>query len=74
MCSCGALQENVKHYFMECPNFAVQRTELFNSVSTLTPININNFVFGNQNISLDDNIAIFNYVHKYILDTQRFEV
>ena len=74
LCSCGAPQETAKHFFMECPNFVGHRTELFNTVSNLTKNDVDVFLYGNQNISLEDNLAILECVQKFILDKKRFVV
>ena len=71
-CICGSAVESPTHYFFECPLYAGPREELIDSVSAYTDCNINVLLFGNKNLTLNQNKKIFQSVHKYMNDTHRF--
>ena len=50
-CSCGNVQENEKHYFLECENYQTQRNVLITSLTNL--FTINNFQTYNLKQKLD---------------------
>ena len=43
-----------------------------NAISTIQTPTLNLLQYGNSNLSVDINKAIFDKVHKFILDTKRF--
>ena len=71
-CRCGFNIESPKHYFLNCPLYAGPRQKLVNKISRLTDCNINVILFGDKNLSLNENKAIFRSVHKFIKDSKRF--
>jgi hypothetical protein len=71
-CSCGADNETSYHFFMSCPNFTHQRDTLRTSIIHLCEFEYNTLLFGNNNLSNDENYVILDAVHKFIVDTRRF--
>ena len=57
---------------MECPLYADIRVNLFESLRPLTEINLQTLLYGNDNLSLEANILIFNYVQLYLQKSNRF--
>ena len=39
-CTCGFMQENERHYFLECPNYHLERNLLMASLESEFPINV----------------------------------
>ena len=72
-CSCGYPNETSKHFLLECPHYDNQRGVLLNTVSNLTNISPDILLFGNPNINLEINKRVFAAVHKFIIDTHRFD-
>ena len=71
MCTCGSV-EDTQHYFFHCINFRQQRTELINEISQYCIPSLNVILYGDLTLSLETNLQIFQAVHKYICNTQRF--
>ena len=71
LCSCGSIEDS-QHYFFHCSHYQTQRTALMNGISTIHTPTLNLLLYGNSNLSVDINKAIFDKVHKFILDTKRF--
>jgi hypothetical protein len=71
-CVCGEQFENATHYFLHCPLFTHERQELVNVISQHSNVDINVLLHGNQSLSIEQNKVIFDAVHKYILDSNRF--
>ena len=61
------------HFFLACPLFAAQRLELINTVEIYSRCTVFNLLYGDPNISYNDNIRVFAAVHKYIVDSKRFD-
>ena len=72
-CLCGSNNESVEHYFFVCNRYTNSRTELINSVTQICEVNLNVLLYGNLSLTLDQNKLIFEYVHKYIKDSKRFD-
>ena len=73
-CRCGFHLESPSHFFLHCPNYAVQRVELLNVITNITDCNINTILFGDKDCSYDQNIIIFSAVHKFIENSNRFKL
>ena len=71
MCTCGSI-EDTQHFFFHCTNFTQQRVELITEVSTYINPSLNILLYGDQTLSFEQNATIFQAVHKYISNTQRF--
>ena len=71
-CRCGAPFEDAKHYFFDCPLYNDIRHELINEIAPIADFNLQNILYGNSELHLDDNIAIFDAVHLFITNSMRF--
>ena len=71
LCECGAV-EDTQHFFLNCYRFRNLRLELFNKISTFCQPTLEVILYGNVNISIDDNKQVFLAVQEYILKTRRF--
>ena len=71
-CSCSEEVEDAEHYFLRCSNFRNERVTLFRSSRDFHPLNINILLFGNENLTTDENTTIFTAVQTFIKDTRRF--
>ena len=72
MCLCGNV-EDTQHYFFHCIHFRQQRTVLINEISRYYNPSLTLLLHGDQTLSFETNVIIFQAVHKYICNTQRFE-
>ena len=69
--TCHPVVEDVRHYFLECPLYTVQRNVLLQEIITLnTEPSVLNLLFGN--ISVDSNISLALSVQKFITAAGRF--
>ena len=72
-CSCNCGNETSEHYLLSCQNYANQRRSTINQL----PLNMRNIeilLFGNGDLSADENIALFTTVHSFIKDSGRFNL
>ena len=74
MCTCGSV-EDTQHYFFHCINFRLQRTVLINEISRYCNPSLTLLLHGDQTLSFETNVIIFQAVHKYIThnDLKRIE-
>lgn len=73
---CGHPTENAFHFFFECVKFSQQRFTLIESINEMhleIPISLKMLLSGNEILKFKDNVKIFEYVQKYILDCKRFD-
>ena len=66
--------ETPKHYFLICPIYANIRQKMVDVINGLTNCNINTILFGDSNLTLDENKIIFKSVHEFIKMSKRFDV
>ena len=71
-CVCGHMVEDAFHYFMACTRYIALRMNLITNVIQFSDLNIKTFLYGNPNISIDDNCKIFDAVQRFIIDSNRF--
>ena len=71
-CMCGHPLENAYHYFLECPLFAISRLNLIARTYPLVDVTVDNLLYGSINLTLEENKRVFEAVHEYIIDTNRF--
>ena len=62
-CTCG-LPETAYHYFFECPNYIVQRDQLFNDTLFVQNLTLHIILHGSTECSEDQNILLFEAVFK----------
>ena len=72
-CMCGNLCEDAEHFFFRCPLYTNQRLQLFTDTRQHHPLSCQKLLFGIDNLSAEDNSALFQYVQRYIKLTRRFE-
>ncbi|MCG8048301.1 MAG: reverse transcriptase family protein [Candidatus Thiodiazotropha endolucinida] len=70
LCLCGR-SETSKHYFFECPNHHLTRIRLLSDILHLP---LKTLLFGDSNFSKEENERIFDAVHKYIIQSKRFDI
>ena len=71
MCRCGSI-ENTQHFFFHCNLFRRQRIVLLNSVSNYCIPTLQVLLYGDLSLSDVTNERIFNHVHDFIIDSNRF--
>lgn len=71
-CRCGAVRETAHHFFFDCPLYTGIRALMINKILRHTNCNLHVVLFGDSNLSLKDNRLIFDAVHQFILDSNRF--
>ena len=69
LCTCGKI-ESTEHYLLECPKYTDLRNEMTNSINS--PVNCTILLYGNQSLSEDSNMSIFEAVENFILKSRRF--
>ena len=73
-CRCGYSCENANHYLFICSLYLNERVELFHSTVSYHPLSLRTLLFGDQNLSTEDNFIIFRAVHRFIKETKRFDI
>ena len=71
-CSCGHPNENPYHFFFQCPLFDQDRDILMRDIQGITDMTVQNLLFGNADLTLEENKRVFDGVHKFIVNTRRF--
>ena len=71
-CASGKKIESPSHFFLHCPFYHGQRKKLVNNIRKYTDCNINVILFGDKNLTFEENKAIFKFVHIYIKNSNRF--
>ena len=71
-CACGAPSESTLHYFFQCPLHILPRFALLNYITQYCQPNLDILLFGNVELSIEDNTAIFSAVQIFIDQTGRF--
>jgi hypothetical protein len=73
-CQCGSPYEDPNHFFFSCPLYYAQRNLLLATAAQVSNnVNIKTLLYGDPDISLTKNKTLFEAVHKYLLDTHRFD-
>ena len=72
-CSCGAHYENVHHFFIECPYYLDIRLNLFSVMSIYTEVTLDTILHGHFDLTIEQNKIVFDAVHSYILNSERFK-
>ena len=72
-CSCQVEPENAEHYFLRCHKHTIQRLVLFNSLRNFLPLRLEILLYGNPNLSDAENKIIFESVHIFIKNSNRFD-
>lgn len=69
-CSCGQVEDS-KHFFFVCTRFREHRRQMFAKLS-YDPITIDKLLFGDNNLSDDENAENFLVIQIFISKTGRF--
>ena len=70
-CQCGQGRETAAHYLLHCPRYAASRSTTIDTLPRAY-INANILLNGQNNLSSETNNEIFNQVHHFISQTDRF--
>ena len=68
--ACGFNMETPKHYFLHCPIHVGPRQQMITNILRYTDCNINTTLFGDRNLTLEQNRIIFQSVHNFIKDSK----
>ena len=73
-CACGYRRENNKHFLLDCPLFANERTPLLTELDKLKfkPV-VKNLLFGNAQYTDESNFKAVTFIQKFIKSTGRFD-
>ena len=75
-CRCSmAVHETAEHFFTVCPLYNASRIDLYAklfNIPNLSPISIELLLYGDPSLPDQPNQSIFNLVHHFILQTNRF--
>jgi hypothetical protein len=72
LCQCGQ-RESPFHYFLECQLYINIRAELLNTISIYSVPSVQTILYGDSILNYQTNTNIAEAVHKYIIDSKRFE-
>ena len=71
-CNCGFEIESTKHFLLDCPLYNKERLEMNRTVSRVTNISVMNLLYGDPDLSINDNKIIFDAVHLFLKESGRF--
>ena len=85
-CSCSSPIEDVTHFFLYCPNYAIQRKKLLDSIIPLLAPGVHPnliihtaserliqiLLFGSKELPDSLNIQLFDSVQNYLVESRRF--
>ncbi|MCG7877682.1 MAG: reverse transcriptase domain-containing protein [Candidatus Thiodiazotropha endolucinida] len=71
-CTCGAI-ETSKHYLFECQRYNGIRIDMMTKVTVYCQPTTNTLLFGDTELSYNQNCEIFLAVQKFITDSKRFK-
>ena len=74
-CVCREIESN-EHFLLECPRYNLIRKNLLNTIRNCTTVlaNVSTdlLLFGDRELSVQNNTTIFKAVHEYIKKSKRF--
>jgi hypothetical protein len=71
-CECGYHTEDANHFLLECNRHTVARNIMINQISAICAPTCETLLYGNPDLSFEQNKCIFAAVHKFMIDTARF--
>ena len=71
-CRCGAV-ETPYHFFFNCTNYSLQRERMLTQINHLSECTLNLLFYGDAELTLDLNRKIFEAVHTFIRESNRFK-
>ena len=72
LCECQLGYETPDHYFFRCPKYTHIRDILFHLIPKSFEKNAKTFIYGNNQLPVEENIKLINTVINYIILTDRF--
>lgn len=69
LCRCGAI-ETPTHYLLLCPLYHTQRLRYLSNLPC--PLLLNNLIYGNDNLTVEQNKYVFYKVQQYLTASKRF--
>ena len=72
ICDCGISVENNSHFLLECRLYDQHRQLMLNKLHDFGPIATDLLLFGNLNLSFEQNKTIFEAVQLFLKDSGRF--
>ena len=66
------LLKNTFHFMFECDNYSEHRRIMNIKLTDFGNLSLNDLLFGDESLSIDQNTSIFNAVQSYITSTNRF--
>ena len=73
LCRCNSgFVENAQHFLLNCRLYREQRIELYDTVSQYCNISLDVLLCGDESLSFETNVIVFEAVHKYIQSSKRF--
>ena len=70
-CICGDV-ENTYHFLFECTNYADHRHVMNTTLVDFGQLSLNLLLFGDETLTFDQNVKIFDAVQCFISSTNRF--
>ena len=70
-CICGDI-EDTYHFLFECANYANIRRDMYTTLADFGQLLLNVLLFGDESMSLDQNVKIFDAVQCFISCSNRF--
>ena len=70
MCECLEDIEDTEHVIFKCPRSYQSRVAFFNGTRVLHPISVTAVLYGNPNLTDDDNERLFNAIQTYTQGTR----
>ena len=70
-CGCANVRDDAEHFFFRCPYFEVKRMAMFHSINTFHLLNLQKILFGDDTLSDNDNLVLFNAIQNFIKDSGR---
>lgn len=72
-CVCGQPAEDAHHFFFECVNYVIQRTEMFGKLTFINNPTLTDLLKGREDLTVDENKNLFTIVQTFIRKTKRFD-
>jgi hypothetical protein len=71
-CSCGHGNEDAYHFFRECPHYDATRIRFLEELEAFGAFSIKTILFGAEELSVAQNVDLFNLIQNFIRDSGRF--
>ena len=72
-CLCGYESEDTVHFFTSCPLYNGPRAVLYNTITNLLPFTLKTVLYGNENLSLEENKSVYLATLNFVRTTKRFD-